>query len=146
MHTRRSALYFVKVAGDGSISLSSLSRPVAYVDSPLADTLQALIAGPLPSEKSRGFRTLIPEGTRVEKLYVQGNTAYLSFNESFRFNPYGRDGLQAQLRQVVYTVTEFSNVDRVQIMIGGKVTEYLGPEGIRIRDPLSRDSLGDDAR
>ncbi len=52
-----------------------------------------------------------------------------------------RDGLEAQLKQVVWTATEFGSVRSVQILIGGKIADYLGPEGLRIRDPLSRESL-----
>jgi spore germination protein GerM len=67
--------------------------------------------------------------------------AYVDFNENFRFNPLGKEGLKAQLNQVVYTVTEFSNISRLQILIDGKKVNFLGPEGIYIGEPLSRSSL-----
>ena len=141
--TRQSTLYFVRVDDQGKLTVSGLPRPVSFTDAPLTQTLEALVAGPLAGERSRGYRSLIPSATRIEEIHVEGRTAFISFNEPFRFNPYGRDGLLAQLQQVVYTCTEFGNVDRVQIMIGGKVTDFLGPEGIRIRDPLSRESFTD---
>lgn len=140
---RRSTLYFVKVGEDGSITVSGLPRSVSYTDAPLTQTLEALVAGPTADESSRGFRSLIPAGTRIENVRVEGRTARVSFSESFRFNSYGNDGLFVQLRQVVYTATEFGNVDRVQVLIGGRVTDFLGPEGIRIREPLSRESFAD---
>jgi germination protein M len=138
---RRSTLYFAKVSDDGSITLSGLPRSVSFTDAPLTQTLEALVAGPTADETGRGFRSLIPPGTRVENVRIEGRTAHVSFSESFRFNSYGKDGLVVQLRQVVYTATEFGNVDRVQVLIAGRVTDYLGPEGIRIREPLSRESF-----
>jgi germination protein M len=123
--------------------VAGLPRSVPLTDSPLADALQALVSGPLPAEQSRGFRTLIPAGTRIEDVRVLGHTAVVSFNEAFRFNSYGKDGLEAQLRQIVFTATEFGTVQNVQVLIGGKATDYLGPEGIRIRDPLTRRSFED---
>lgn len=141
-HQRQSVLYFLQKDSEG-VTLRALSREVTYTDSPLTDTLEALLAGPSTAEKEKGYLSLIPEGTRVESVQVRGDTAYVSFNERFRLNPYGRDGLAAQLKQVVWTATEFSTVKTVQILIGGAVTDYLGPEGLRIRDPLSRQSLAD---
>jgi germination protein M len=138
---RMSTLYFVKVTDEGAIAVSGLPRSVSFTDAPLTQTLEALVSGPTADESRRGFRSLIPTGTRIENVRTEGRTAYVSFNESFRFNSYGNEGLVAQLRQVVYTATEFSNVSRVQVLIAGRVTDYLGPEGIRIRDPLSRESF-----
>jgi spore germination protein GerM len=140
---RMSTLYFVKVTDEGAIAVSGLPRSVTFTDAPLTQTLEALVSGPTAAESRRGFRSLIPAGTRIEIVRTEGRTAYVSFNESFRFNSYGNEGLVAQLRQVVYTATEFSNVSRVQVLIAGRVTDYLGPEGIRIRDPLSRESFTD---
>lgn len=138
---RRSTLYFVKVSEEGTISVSGLPRSVTYTDAPLTDTLAALVEGPTASESGQGYRSLIPSGTRLESVRVEGRIAVVSFSESFRFNSYGKAGLVGQLEQVVYTATEFPNVDGVQILIGGKATDYLGPEGVRIREPLSRESF-----
>ncbi len=144
--TRSSALYFVQPEADGGVALTRLTRQIAYTDAPLTRTLEALIAGPTATEAAKGYQSLIPAGTRIESIRVLDGTAFVSFNEVFRYNPSGRAGLEAQLRQVVWTITEFESVGNVQILIGGKTAEYLGPEGIRIRDPLSRESLSDDLR
>jgi spore germination protein GerM len=56
------------------------------------------------------------------------------------FNGYGAEGYVAQLRQIVWTATEFPNIHDVQILIEGRRIEFLG-ESIRIGRPISRDSL-----
>jgi spore germination protein GerM len=47
----------------------------------------------------------------------------------------------AELKQVVYTATEFPTVENVQILVEGEISKYLGPEGVAIDKPLSRGSF-----
>ena len=108
---------------------------------PLTETINSLLKGPSSDEINKGSLTLIPDGTRLLSARVEGNTAYLNFNEAFRFNSLGREGYTAQLKQIVYTATEFSNVNAVQIMIDGGVKEYLGGEGIFVGEPLTRETF-----
>jgi spore germination protein GerM len=107
----------------------------------LTSTLKVLLAGPLPAEVKQGLITMLSQDISLRSVSVKGNTAYLDFNESFRFNSLGKEGLEAQLKQIVYSVTEFSNIENVQILIEANRSEYLGPEGIYIGTPLSRDSF-----
>ena len=88
-----------------------------------------------------GYISLIPDDTRISGIRISDGTAYINFNENFLFNPFGREGYVGQLKQVVYTATEYSTVKRVQFLIEGKVQKYLGSEGIFIGNPLSRNSF-----
>jgi spore germination protein GerM len=83
---------------------------------------------------------MIPHNTRILSATVRGSTAYISFSEDFMFNTFGVEGYVAQLRQIVWTVTEFPNVRDVQILIDGRRIDYLG-EGIWIGSPISRQSF-----
>ncbi len=139
--TREARLFYVKVNTEGQITLKGISRSVQYSSSPLTETINSLLGGPSSDEINKGSLTLIPEGTRLLSARVEGNTAFLNFNEAFRFNSLGREGYLAQLKQIVYTATEFSNIDYVQILIEGDIKEYLGGEGMFIGDPLSRESF-----
>jgi germination protein M len=114
---------------------------VKYTDAPLTSTLQALLAGPTPAEINQGLMSLVAPAARLRRARVQDGTAYLDFSEDFRFNSLGKEGLSAQLEQVVYSATEFPTVKRVQILLEGKVADYLSPEGLFIGKPLSRDSF-----
>jgi germination protein M len=73
--------------------------------------------------------------------YVRDGTAFLNFNEAFMYNKYGIEGYAGQLRQIVYSATAFSTVRDVQILIEGRVVDYLGGEGVYIGKPLSRTSF-----
>ncbi len=138
--TRTARLWFAKVDTEGAIELAPVDRPLPVGDSPLRDSLAALIAGPTSSERTAGLVSFVPAGTVVRSVAVKGDTAVIDFNEQFRFNALGVEGLRAELRQVVWAATEFPTVARVQVLIEGKRVDYLGPEGAAVGSPLGRDS------
>lgn len=139
---RTSHIYFIRVTDDGTIYPEQVERIVSYVDSPMTQTLNTLLKGPTPEELNTGLLNLIPEDARLISAAVEDGVAYLNFNESFRFNPMGVEGFVAQLQQVIYSTTEFSTVNRVQILIEGKRVDYLGGEGIYIGEPIGRSTFG----
>ncbi len=138
---RKSELYFILVASDGSISLRKVQRTVFFIDSPLTETIKSLIKGLTPSELNRGLISLIPDKTKLLGISIKRATAYINFNDSVKFNSFGEEGLAASLKQIVYTATEFKTVSNVQILINGKDEKYLSTEGIFVGKPLSRDSF-----
>lgn len=140
-HMRKSTVYFVSVDDAGAISLRKIVRPVYYIDSPLTSTLNTLLEGLTPAELNEGLLNLIPDATKIRGIRIKNRTAYIDFSEDLKFNPFGTEGLKAALRQIVYTATEFTTVDRVQILINGEKRSYLASEGIPIGKPLSRNDL-----
>jgi spore germination protein GerM len=125
---------------DGTIIRTRVSKIMPASDSPLLDVLQSLLQGPSAEEQRRGLISLIPQGTRIINATVRGETAYINFSEEFQYNTYGVEGYAAQLKQVVWTATEFSNVKDVQILIEGRRVDYLG-ESVWIGSPINRDML-----
>ncbi len=140
-NTRERMLWYVRIDNDGVIARVGVRRPLPTTDSPLVDAIGALLKGPTAAESKKGYSSLIPAGTKLLSATVRGTTAYLSFNDAFQFNPYGIEGYAAQLRQIVWTATEFDTVADVQILIEGRRVDYLGAEGIVIGVPLTRSSL-----
>ncbi len=142
LRRRNSNIYFIRVTDQGTIYPEGVIREVAYTNNPMTETLNTLLEGPTSDELNLGLLNLIPDGTRLLSAAVRDRVAYLNFSEEFRFNPMGFEGLMAQLQQIVYSTTEFSTVERVQILIEGELVEYLGVEGLFVGKPLSRDSFG----
>jgi len=138
---RMAALYFIRVTGDGRTYPQRVVRPVAYDQSPLTETIRALIAGPSGEELDDGLLNLIPADTRLISAHVDSGVAYLNFNQSFRFNPMGAEGTVAQLQQIIYSSTEFPTVTEVQFLIEGERLDYVGGDGIFIGEPLGRDAF-----
>jgi germination protein M len=139
--SRPAALYFVRIDDDGTIVRQETKRQIPASDSPLLDSLAALLKGPSEDELRKSLITLVPEGTKLLSAQVRGSTAYLNFNEAFMYNHYGIEGYAGQLKQVVYTATAFPTVQDVQILIEGSKRDYLGGEGVFIGRPLSRNSF-----
>ncbi|MDR0495035.1 MAG: GerMN domain-containing protein [Treponema sp.] len=136
--TRDRIVYFIQEGNGGAdLQLVKASRKLEISNSPLLDCLNAVLAGPNAEEKKRGFITCIPPNSRIISARVDNNTVVLNFNEEFRYNTQGREDSIAQLRQIVWTATEFSNVNEVQIQIGGKTVDFL-TEGVSIRNPIKR--------
>jgi germination protein M len=138
--TRDRNIYFAQIDKDGQILQSKVSRKIAVSASPMVDALNVMLEGPSAGELKKGLLNFIPQGTRILSATVRSNTAYINFNEDFLFNKFGVEGYVAQLRQIVWTVTEFSNVNDVQILVEGRRLDYLG-EGIWIGSPINRQSF-----
>jgi spore germination protein GerM len=130
----------MQVDSDGRVLRTRASRALKVSDTPMTDALQALIGGPSPEERQRGLVSFIPPETELLSVMVRGSTAYINLNEEFQFSTFGVEGYAAQLRQIVWTATEFPSVKDVQILIEGKRVDYLG-ESILIGSPISRDML-----
>lgn len=139
--SRNASLFFVRVDDDGVIVHLEVKRQITVSDSPLLDSMSALLSGPSEDEIRKKLITLVPQGTKLLSAQVRGSTAYLNFNEAFMYNHYGIEGYAGQLKQVVYTATAFPNVQDVQILIEGAKRDYLGGEGVYIGKPLSRNSF-----
>lgn len=138
---RKTRLFFLSVEPNGTILMKGVIRPIPQSDSPLRDALETLLKGPTSQEINLGLLSMIPSGTALRGVTVRGDVAYVDFSESFRFNALGIDAMKAQLEQVVYAATEFPTVKKVQFLIEGQKVDYLGTEGVSIKDPLSRGSF-----
>lgn len=138
---RPTTLYFVRIDDDGVIARQDVRRLLPDSDTPLTDALQALLTGPDEAELRQHLVSLIPSGTKLLGVRMQGTTAVVNLSEPFMYNHYGIEGYAGQLKQVVYTATAFPSVHDVQILIDGKLHDYLGGEGVYIGKPLSRNSF-----
>jgi len=139
IETRERDVFFILVENDGAdLSLARVSRALSVSNTPLLDTLNALLAGPTPEEAARGVASFIPPGARLLRAEIRGHTAYINFSEDFQFNTLGSEGFSSQIRQIVWTATEFPNVLDVQILIEGNRVDFLHGD-LRIGSPIARD-------
>jgi hypothetical protein len=138
---RERLVYFVRISEEGEILRTAVNRRIPPSDSPLLDTLQSLLQGPSADEQRRGIRSLIPPGTRVLSVTVQEGTASISLSEDFQYaGQNGKEGYEAQMRQIVWTATEFPTVKNVLFLIEGRRLDYLN-DWVRIDRPIGRNSL-----
>jgi len=138
IETSNRAVYFMQLDRDGNIQHPvRVNRNLRASSSPLHDSLNALLSGPTYEERMRGLECFVPQRSRILSVQVRGHTAFINFNEDFQFNSLGREGCEAQLKQIVWTATEFPNVHNVQILIEGQRVDFIS-EGINIGHPIGR--------
>ena len=103
---------------------------------PPRDALQLLLRGP----KESNLYSDIPQSVQLQSVAVKDGTAFVSFDSSF-FSSGGATGTQLRLAQVVYTLTQFSGLTRVQFLQDGKPATVAGGEGFPLNRPLTRQSF-----
>jgi germination protein M len=113
--------------------------------------MKALLAG--PSAKERAARppigTFIPAGTKLLGIEISGGLATVDLSAGFSsLSPadawdLGVFSLRGRLAQVVYTLTQFTTVDRVNFKLEGKPVTVFGSEEIVLNKPVTRATYRD---
>ena len=120
------ALYFIPVTVPLPAGASQGDLPRAAV--------MALLAG--PPEKS-GLTRTIWRGTRLLALKIAEGVATVDLSREVTGYGGGSTAERALLGSLLFTLTQFPEVGRVQLLIEGQKREYL-PEGSPIDKPLAR--------
>lgn len=91
-------------------------------DDKYTTAIQSLLQG----TKEKGQTTVIPKQAKLKSVKVKGDTAYVDFDQELvrRFSG-GSTGEEMLVGSVVNTLTEFSEIKKVQILIEGKKVESL---------------------
>jgi germination protein M len=107
--------------------------------------MTALLAGPSAKERSASPRitTLVPAGTELLGIEITGGLATVDLSGAFAAGG-GSFSMRGRLAQVVYTLTQFSTVDRVNFRLDGKPVTVFSSEGIILDKPVTRATYRDD--
>ncbi len=86
------------------------------------ETIEQLINGP----QSSNLSDTIPEGVKLLNIKIEDQIAYLSFNQALVDNHWGGStGEVMTVYSIVNTMTEFSEISSVKILIEGEEIETL---------------------
>lgn len=131
-------LFFVKhIEKNDKLALIKVNRTIPLTDSPLTDTINLLLEGPTPFEEKGKITSVFWGNTKLLNAKIHKKIAYLNFNSEIETGV-GISMLQARLYQVIYTATQFPEVEGVKILINGKEKDTYSTEGLSIRYPLKR--------
>lgn len=100
---------------------------------PARGSLDALLTGPTVA----GHFSQIPNGTRLLNVNLAAGTATVNFSEQIQ-NIQGSPAIPLFLGQVVNTLTQFPDVQRVMLETNGQPLRSLGGEGAAVPEPLDR--------
>ncbi len=98
-------------------------------------SVEELIKGPTVGN----LYPTLPSSTKVNNLYISDNIAYIDLSsEIINNHPGGSAGELLTVYSLVFTLTSFSNINKVQILVDGNSRETLVGH-VDIGIPLERD-------
>ena len=114
------------------------SRSVAKTEAVGAAALTALLAGPSDGESGdAGLGTAIPAETRLLGLTIAGGVATVDLSRDFESGG-GSVSMLLRVAQIVFTLTQFTTVERVRFSLDGEPAEAIGGEGVVVDPPVGR--------
>ncbi len=103
-----------------------------------ADKYTAAMKSLLQGTKEKGQIVVIPKQTKLKGVKVKGEVAYVDFSQDLvKHFTGGSTGEEMLVGSVVDTLTEFSEIKKVQILVEGKEIETLAGH-MDLSEPLSR--------
>jgi spore germination protein GerM len=128
----------------GGPFLVPVYRDLPAGSTPIAASLEALAAGPTDGEKegTPSISSAMPEETAVLGIEVEGTVARVDLSQAFDDGG-GSFSMIARLAQVVFTVTRFDGVERVEFLIEGEPVTVFSSEGTELAGPQDRTEFYD---
>jgi len=111
-------------------------------DVPVRNSLEMLFNGLNDDERTIGMTTGIPPGTKVLGIVRDGATATVDLSTEFASSS-GSLEETIRLAQVVFTITQFDEIDRVRFLIEGTAVEPILSHGFVVGQGLTRDSFAE---
>lgn len=130
-------LYFMR-----SDKLGVAHRTVAKTPQVGTAALRELLKGPSSQEQAAGLSTAIPAGTKLLGLSIANNIATVNLSSEYASGG-GSLSVTARLAQVVYTLTQFSTVEKVSFMLNNKPVTTFSSEGLILDHPVGRSDYED---
>lgn len=103
--------------------------------------LMQLVDEPLIREDlaTVGLQPILPAGTKIIGMSINDGLCKVDFNETV-LNHQTEAEERAMIQSIVYTLTEFEAIDRVQFLVNGKTVDKL-KFGTQVKLPLEREKI-----
>ena len=90
------------------------------------DKYTAALKALLDGTKEQGLATIVPKQAKIKSVKVQGDTAFVDFDDNLikKFIG-GSTGEEMLVGSIVNTLTEFSEIKKVQLLVEGKKIESI---------------------
>lgn len=127
------SLYFYNENTNSLVPEGRLIDVKELVEKPYNKLIELLIQGPNNEELSK----TIPEGTRINKIELKGDTLYIDFSKEFIDNHEGgEDKEKATIYSLVNTMTNLTEVNSIKILIEGEENKAFKDNKIKFDDPF----------
>ncbi|WP_053955912.1 GerMN domain-containing protein [Inediibacterium massiliense] len=103
--------------------------------------LNAMIDTPSNREdiKEIGLQPIIPANTQIRGMTIKEGLCKVDFSKEF-LNYFSKEEEESLIKSVVYTLTEFPTIDRVQLMVNGEVPNVF-TFGTNVASVMTRDNI-----
>ena len=107
------------------------------IDDPTVKTLiELLLKGPNSKEKSMGLYSEIPQDTPLYWVREDSGKIIINLSDSFAQGG-GTSSVMARIEQLKNTVKRYRPEYPVYLYLNGKKAEYIGGEGVYLKQPLN---------
>lgn len=135
-------VYFLK-RGTENAYLFKVERQLprrGTINKKISILIEDLLKGPTEEEKTAGISTAIPDGVKLLGIRKEDNIVYIDFSENIETGG-GTSLMEMRLAQIVFTATQFPEVEKVKFLINGKEIKYFSSEGVMVDKPLGREDF-----
>lgn len=101
--------------------------------------IKELITAPSKWEKSKGFTSEIPSGTKLLSVRESSDNIKIDLSSNFESGG-GAESIYLRVKQIIKTVNANTSLPTF-LYINGKQANVIGGEGIMIKQPLSERSF-----
>ena len=127
------SLYFYNDTTKSLVPEGRLIDVKELIDKPYDKLMELLIQGPNNAELSK----TIPEGTKINKIELKGDTLYIDFSKEFVDNHEGGEEKEkATIYSIVNTMTNLTEINSIKILIDGEENKAFNDNKIKFDDPF----------
>ena len=127
------SLYFYNESTKSLVPEGRLIDVKELVEEPYKKLMELLIEGPQNTSLSK----TIPEGTRINKIELKGETLYLDLSQEFIENHEGGEDKESiTIYSIVNTMTNLTEVNSIKILIDGEENKAFKDNKIKFDDPF----------
>ena len=101
--------------------------------------IKELMSAPSKWEKSQGFTSEIPQGTKVLSVRESNNSIMIDLSSNFESGG-GAESTYTRIEQIIKTANANTSLP-TYLYINGKQANVIGGEGIMIKQPLNERSF-----
>jgi len=127
----------IEAQGVSNPKLFVTHRKIEATDAVGAAAINELLAGPTGEEAAADVSSVVPPDTRLLGLNIEDGLATVDLSSEFESGG-GSLSMQMRLAQVVYTLTQFPTVTKVEFRLDGEPVRVFSGEGIVLDKPVTR--------
>lgn len=101
--------------------------------------IKELVLAPSRWEKSKGYTSEIPQGTKVLSVRESSNSIMIDLSSNFESGG-GAESTYMRIKQIIKTANANTSIP-TYLYINGKQANVIGGEGIMIKQPLNERSF-----